>query len=242
MARRPRQSSFEWPPYVGIPPVSTGNTGNSAGRISTKDTARRRPVCRRRAPSRHGGASRWPSLIPRFTPTRQTPRNGFGTQSRTAGACHRRRDGGCHRLGRRRRRDLHLRLFHVPLRHSADPPSLRVIDINALRALAPLPRAPVPRSSRPQPRTPPPAGAAGTSVDTSTPSRPCSPTPTPPFPGHHASTPQPRWSRRHSCFRRGLHADGLTGGHVRRGPSAESPERCRDRSSPFRSTGQTGPG
>ena len=36
------------------------------------------------------------------------------------------------------------------------------VDINALRALAPLPRAPVPRPSRPQPRTPPPAGAAGT--------------------------------------------------------------------------------
>ena len=29
-------------------------------------------------------------------------------------------------------------------------------NINALRALAPLPRAPVPRPSRPQPRTPPP--------------------------------------------------------------------------------------
>jgi len=43
----------------------------------------------------------------------------------------------------------------------------RVVDINALRALAPLPRAPVPRPSRPQPRTPPPAGAAGAA------SRPC---------------------------------------------------------------------
>jgi len=32
----------------------------------------------------------------------------------------------------------------------------RVVDINGLRALAPLPRAPVPRPSRPQPRTPPP--------------------------------------------------------------------------------------
>jgi len=35
----------------------------------------------------------------------------------------------------------------------------RVVDINALRALAPLPRAPVPRPSRPQPRTPPPRGS-----------------------------------------------------------------------------------
>ena len=33
---------------------------------------------------------------------------------------------------------------------------VRVVDINALRALAPLPRAPVPRPSRPQPRTPQP--------------------------------------------------------------------------------------
>jgi hypothetical protein len=33
---------------------------------------------------------------------------------------------------------------------------LPVVDINALRALAPLPRAPVPRPSRPQPRTPQP--------------------------------------------------------------------------------------
>src|SRR5712691_5507424 len=33
---------------------------------------------------------------------------------------------------------------------------VRVVDINALRALAPLPRAHVPRPSRPQPRTPPP--------------------------------------------------------------------------------------
>jgi len=32
----------------------------------------------------------------------------------------------------------------------------RIVDINALRALAPLPRAPVPRPSRPQPRTPHP--------------------------------------------------------------------------------------
>jgi hypothetical protein len=32
----------------------------------------------------------------------------------------------------------------------------RVVDINALSALAPLPRAPVPRPSRPQPHTPPP--------------------------------------------------------------------------------------
>jgi hypothetical protein len=32
----------------------------------------------------------------------------------------------------------------------------RVVDINALRALAPLPRAPVPRPSRPPPRTPSP--------------------------------------------------------------------------------------
>ena len=32
----------------------------------------------------------------------------------------------------------------------------RVVDINALRALAPLPRAPAPRPSRPQPRTPQP--------------------------------------------------------------------------------------
>ena len=36
----------------------------------------------------------------------------------------------------------------------------RIVDINALRALAPLPCAPVPRPSRPQPRSP--AGAAGT--------------------------------------------------------------------------------
>ena len=34
--------------------------------------------------------------------------------------------------------------------------SQRVVDINAFRALAPLPRAPVPRPSRPQPRTPHP--------------------------------------------------------------------------------------
>ena len=32
-------------------------------------------------------------------------------------------------------------------------------NINALRALAPLPRAPVPRPSRPQPRTPQPRGS-----------------------------------------------------------------------------------
>ena len=32
----------------------------------------------------------------------------------------------------------------------------RVVDINALSALAPIPRAPVPRPSRPQPRTPQP--------------------------------------------------------------------------------------
>ena len=32
----------------------------------------------------------------------------------------------------------------------------RVVDINALSVLAPLPRAPVPRPSRPQPRTPQP--------------------------------------------------------------------------------------
>ena len=36
------------------------------------------------------------------------------------------------------------------------PPYERVVDINALRALAPLPRAPVPRPSRPPPRTPSP--------------------------------------------------------------------------------------
>jgi hypothetical protein len=42
--------------------------------------------------------------------------------------------------------------------------SWRVVDFNALRALAPLPRAPVPRPSRPQPRTPQPAGAAGTAA------------------------------------------------------------------------------
>ena len=35
-------------------------------------------------------------------------------------------------------------------------PNSRIVDINALRALAPLPRAPVPRPSRPQPRTPQP--------------------------------------------------------------------------------------
>ena len=33
---------------------------------------------------------------------------------------------------------------------------VRVVDINALRALAPIPRAPTPRPSRPQPRTPQP--------------------------------------------------------------------------------------
>jgi len=38
----------------------------------------------------------------------------------------------------------------------------RVVDINALCVLAPLPRTPVPRPSRPQPCTPPPAGAVGT--------------------------------------------------------------------------------
>ena len=38
----------------------------------------------------------------------------------------------------------------------------RVVDINALSALAPLPRAPVPRPSRPQPHTPPPAQAQRT--------------------------------------------------------------------------------
>src|SRR6476659_7093522 len=37
----------------------------------------------------------------------------------------------------------------------------RLVDIYALRVLAPLLRAPVPRSSAPQARTPPPAGAAG---------------------------------------------------------------------------------
>jgi hypothetical protein len=36
------------------------------------------------------------------------------------------------------------------------PDARRVVDINALRAVAPLPRAPVPRPSRPQPRTPQP--------------------------------------------------------------------------------------
>ena len=45
---------------------------------------------------------------------------------------------------------------------TAYDPTWRVVDINALRALAPRPCAPVPRASRPQPRTPPPAGAAGT--------------------------------------------------------------------------------
>ena len=38
----------------------------------------------------------------------------------------------------------------------------RVVDINALSALAPFPAPPSPRTSRPQPHTPPPAGAAGT--------------------------------------------------------------------------------
>src|SRR5580765_6597275 len=37
----------------------------------------------------------------------------------------------------------------------------RVFDIDALSALAPLPRAPVPGPSRAQPHAPPPAGAAG---------------------------------------------------------------------------------
>ena len=40
----------------------------------------------------------------------------------------------------------------------------RVVDINALRVLAPLPRTPVPRPSRPQPWTPPPAGARRHSI------------------------------------------------------------------------------
>ena len=47
----------------------------------------------------------------------------------------------------------------------------RIVNINALRALAPLPRAPVPRPSRPQPRTPPPAGAAGTASSRRRPGR-----------------------------------------------------------------------
>ena len=38
----------------------------------------------------------------------------------------------------------------------SETPFERVVDINAFRALAPLPRAAVPRPSRPQPRTPPP--------------------------------------------------------------------------------------
>ena len=42
------------------------------------------------------------------------------------------------------------------------PSAGSVVDINALRALAPLPRAPVPRPSRPKPPRRPPAGAAGT--------------------------------------------------------------------------------
>jgi len=37
----------------------------------------------------------------------------------------------------------------------------RVVDIDALRALAPLPRAPVPEPSRPQPRTPQPRWSRG---------------------------------------------------------------------------------
>ena len=45
---------------------------------------------------------------------------------------------------------------HVPERLNRDDRVQIVVDINALRALAPLPRAPVPRPSRPQPRTPQP--------------------------------------------------------------------------------------
>ena len=43
------------------------------------------------------------------------------------------------------------------------PDARRVVDINALSALAPFPAPPSPRTSRPQPHTPPPAGAAGSS-------------------------------------------------------------------------------